>query len=102
MSPPFRWDKWNKEKKHAHVRVHRAGGYVENSVDRYVWQKEPCCQHCKGLGPGQQAHLDDAVYDVIIAMSDWCMLLWASRSMGERKAVRRGQWVCQLSGNDHD
>jgi len=52
-------------KEHAHMRVHRAGGYVENSVGRYPWQKEPCCQRCKGPGCGQTARLDDAANDVI-------------------------------------
>jgi hypothetical protein len=47
------------------MRVHRAGGYVEDSVDRYAWQKEPRCQRCKGPGRGQQARLDDGANDLI-------------------------------------
>ena len=45
--------------------VHRAGGYVENTVRRYLWYKEPCRQRCKGPGCGQTARLDDAANDVI-------------------------------------
>ena len=52
-------------KEHAHMRVHRAGGYVENTVGRVLWYKEPCCQRCKGPGCGQTARLDDVANDVI-------------------------------------
>ena len=45
--------------------VHRAGGYVENTVGSYLWYKEPCCQRCKGPDCGQAARLDDVANDVI-------------------------------------
>ena len=47
------------------MRVHCAGSYVENTVRRYLWYKEPCCQRCKGPDRGQTARLDDAANDVI-------------------------------------
>jgi len=52
-------------KEHAHMRVHRAGGYVENTVGRVFWYKEPCCQRCHGPGCGQKARLDGVADDVI-------------------------------------
>ena len=47
------------------MRVHRAGGYVENHVGRYLWQKKECCQRCKGPNCGKTARLDDVADDVI-------------------------------------
>jgi len=51
--------------KHAHMRVHRAGGYVEKPVGQYLWYKEPCCQRRKGPDCGQKARVGDVANDVI-------------------------------------
>jgi len=52
-------------KEQAHMRVYRARGYVENTVGRVLWYKEPCCQRCKGPGCGQKARLGNVANNVI-------------------------------------
>ena len=52
-------------KPNAHMRIHRAGSYVENTIGGYIWQKERCRQRCKGPSCGQTARLDDAANDII-------------------------------------